>query len=24
VAQTAHTATQLLGGIPPNHWMSND
>ncbi len=24
VAQTAHMATQLLGGIPPNHWMSNE
>ena len=24
VARTAHTATQLLGGIPPNQWMSND
>ena len=24
VAQTAHMATQLLGGIQPSHWMSND
>lgn len=23
-AQRAHTATQLLDGIPSNHWMSND